>query len=98
MIERKLHEIQTAEQLIEQYRINKAKVKQLEEINDSIKKQILEHYVDDSGSVKTAGGLTLATYKPSIRTIFQTKKFESENKELHEKYLDLIEVKTFLVK
>jgi hypothetical protein len=98
MIERKLHEIQTVEQLIEQYKINKANIKQLEQYNELVKKQLLEHYLDESGIVKNSSGLTLATYKPSIRTVFQTKKFESENKELHEKYLDLIEVKTFLVK
>ena len=98
MLNRKIEEVQLVETLLEQYKSNKAKIKLLEENNNKIKNQILEHYMKNEDTLRNSEGITLATYKSSIRTTFQTKKFESDYKELYEEYLDLAEVKVFLVK
>lgn len=98
MLKRNLQEIQSPETILEQYRINKAKIKQLEEINNNLKNLIVTHYMQDTDILKSSDGLTLATYKSSLRVTFNTKELEKNHKDIYEKYADLIEVKTFLVK
>jgi len=90
--------IQSPKQLIERYREIKANIKHLEAECSHIKDTILKHYMVDTDTLTNDKGFTIATYKSSIRFSFKTKEFEQDYKELYNQYLDIKEVKTFLVK
>ncbi len=98
MLNRKIEEVISLEELLSQYKSNRGIIKSLEEKNDYIKKQILHHYMQDMDDLKDNEGRSLVTYKSSIRMSFQSKLFEKDHKDLYNQYLDVIEVKTFLVK
>ena len=84
--------------LIKEYKLLKHDIKVRETHLDNIKKQLIDHHFVDTDTLYCPEGLVISTYKASVRSQFQTTKFQKEEPLLYDKYLDLKEIYTLLVK
>jgi hypothetical protein len=66
--------------------------------SERIKKQLIDHYLVNCDELTDSDGVVICTYKKSIRASFQSSIFQKDQPDLYEKYLDLKEIKTFLIK
>jgi predicted phage-related endonuclease len=98
MINRNLKVMKDHNELIKEYKSLKHQIKVYELHADIVKKQVIEHHLTDTDTLYCPEGLVICTYKSSIRADFQTKKFKESEPVLYDKYLDLKEIFTFLVK
>ncbi len=98
MNNRNLSVVKNPLDLINELKDLKHKIKVYETHADQIKKQLIEHHFINTDTIYCPEGLIISTYKSSIRTTFQTTKFQKEEPVLYDKYLDLKEIFTLLVK
>lgn len=84
--------------LIKEFKSIKNQIKILENHADVIKKQLVDHHFLNTDTLYCPHGLTIATYKQSIRVQFKNIKFQADYPELYDKYLDLKSVYTLLIK
>jgi hypothetical protein len=85
------------------YLVNKLKelknqIKIYESQAEKLKKQLVDHYLVNNDKLCDENGLIICTYKTSIREFFQANVFKKDEPILYNKYLDLKEIKTFLIK
>ncbi len=85
-------------ELVKELKEMKNRIKVYEIHAERIKKQLIEHHFVSTDTIYCPEGLIVSTYKPSIRTTFQTTKFQKEEPKLYDQYLDLKEIFTLLIK
>lgn len=98
MLNRNLSVMKNHNDLIQELKEIKHKIKVYEAHAESIKKQLITHHFVNTDTLYCPEGLIASTYKSSIRISFQTEKFKKEHSELYEQYLDAKEVFTLLIK
>ena len=78
----------------------KRKIEELSAEYDLLKKQIVTEYfeLNHTDILKNDKGLVLATYKTQLRTQFKSSDLKKNEPSLYEKYLDISEIKVFLIK
>lgn len=94
------HFVVTTQTKLARMKSLKQAIEELEAEYDMLKKEIIaSHFEANNTDVFTNDkGLVLATYKPQLRTLFKTTDFKKNEPDLYEKYLDIKEIKTFIIK
>jgi hypothetical protein len=98
MKNRNLEIIKNHINLVNKLKELKNEIKIYESQAEKLKKQLIDHYLVNNEELCDANGLIICTYKASIREFFQTSVFKKDEPILYNKYLDLKEIKTFLIK
>lgn len=76
----------------------KDQIKTLQAEYDMLTDELKSGYFADHDEYMTSKGLILATYKSQLRTQFKTTEFKLAEPKLYEQFLDIKELKVFLLK
>ncbi len=88
----------TAEEICEQYKELSKQEKIIAAQKKKLYQQLVTNYFTDKEEIESPDGLILATYKSSIRCVFDAIRFKREQPGMYESYLEPKESWTLLVK
>jgi hypothetical protein len=90
--------VETVESRLYRMKELKEAIRELQAEYEMLQKSTIDDYFYQRDTYQTNKGLILATYKEQLRTQFKTTEFKKVQPALYEEFLDVKQVKVFLLK